>query len=141
MVWDLASLALGLIAGLLTGFYFERRQTVTARAEHEETIRQNEELTRQLDELHRAMTVVSTGVRSRIVGTSSQYLPHEREGLRESLMKLAKGMQDAAGRVEISLLERNLSNKYTNKEIEDVTNKLEAERIIERKDGYLYILF
>lgn len=141
MVWDIVNLALALIAGLLTGFYFERRQTKAARAGHEVTIRQNEELTNQLDELRRGMAVVSTGVRSRITGPNLTEASQDRNGLRADLMDMARGMQDATGKVALPLLERNLSGRYTNKQIMDVTTELEAESAVELRDGFLYVLF
>lgn len=141
MVWDIVNLSLALVAGLLTGFYFERRQTKSARISHKLTIQQNEDLTRQLDELHRELAMVSTGVRSRVPGPKPLPSTHEREGLRENFLNLAREMQDAAGRVAISLLERNLSDRYTNSEILDVTDQLEAEKVIERNNGFVHILF
>lgn len=141
MVWDIVNLVLALIAGLLTGFYFERRQTKAARAGHEVTIRQNEELTNQLNELRRGMAVVSTGVRSRISGPSATPSSQDQTGLRTDLMDLARSMQDATGKVALALLERNLSGRYTNKEIVDMTTELETESAVELRDGFLYVLF
>lgn len=44
MFFDFLNLAIGLIAGVLTGFYFERRGSRSAREQHEATLKSNDDL-------------------------------------------------------------------------------------------------
>lgn len=44
MLFEILNLVLGLVAGIVTGFYFERRGNASQRQQHEETLKHNEEL-------------------------------------------------------------------------------------------------
>jgi hypothetical protein len=89
--------SIGLIIGLVTGFYFERRQTRSARE-------QNKELEGELQELEEELAAVRTSVYSIGADPRNEAPSMSSGGLPDDVEAWARSTQNAEGRLSRTLL-------------------------------------
>ena len=94
MTHDLLNALFGLVVGLATGFYFERRATKSAESQAKAAEAHNLELRRELADLREGVYV------SGRVDDPPRSFP--RTDLPEAVMKWIRKVQDAQGRVPVS---------------------------------------
>lgn len=136
MIWDVVSLAIGigagLITGLATGYYFERRQTRAARAE-------NALLTAELDDLKATMSKLNVNVISTMPRQDRRSVPGG-GSLAEAIVATAKRMVDGTGRVRLGLLyEKFCAEEFTVDEVDAAIQSLADDHQVVRDRDFLEV--
>jgi hypothetical protein len=126
VIRDLITSAVGIIVGVLTGYYFEHRSTKAARA-------QNDELKRQLQELRE--TVYSLGGSS---GTTVEIPPSG--DLVSDVLRWASTVQDPSGRVAKSqLMTHFIESGKAKADVDDALNRLSTAGSIRLADHWIVV--
>lgn len=137
---DLINTGIGLVLGLFTGFYFERRSTKEAQQQNAELEAQLATLKREsrqnTDELEAELAKLRVGVYT--VGADipqSNAAPRHAESLNDAVLARARQIQDAEGRLSRTLLTSHFfALGHRSADVDDAIGEL-CEAGLAREDG------
>lgn len=135
MWWDILNLLAGVVIGVITGFYFERRGSKEARAQHEATLKSNEELRNYIAELEAqqlehqaALQSTVKQVRESVYSTAAIPVAHSSSAAplnADSVLSVITGCLNVDGQAQLFTVRgKLLSVGHTSAQIDDTLGEL-----------------
>ncbi len=117
---------IGLATGLGTGFYFEHRQTKSARAEAMELRSQNAGLEQHIESLQEQVRKIQTNVTTHIGGKSPTPIPisHSIDDVSKAAIELIHLRMNAKGEVTRSMIVESLCKLFDSESVDAALESL-----------------